>query len=145
MSGLFSSFFGKHGLDKVCKSSTTLKLFEGFDVQFWEAGPWAPPPTFKSSQLDVYIINIYGGENGARMGSCHHCRAEKGEPSGLVQVPRCRIFSSSEMCDKFGLKTKVISCPDTDYRSYFIYKSLNKLLLLQGKRRNWGGCCPLQF
>jgi hypothetical protein len=37
------------------------------------------------------------------------------------------------MCDKFGLKTKEISWPNTDYRSYFIYKSLNVLLLLQGK------------
>ena len=32
----------------VCESSRTLELFEGFDVQFWETGPWAPPPTFKS-------------------------------------------------------------------------------------------------
>jgi hypothetical protein len=53
----------------VCESSRTLELFEGFDVQFWETGPWAPPPTFKSSQLVVY-----------RMKPCHHCRAENGEP-----------------------------------------------------------------
>ena len=37
------------------ESSRTLKLFKGFDVQFWETGPWAPPPTFESPQLVVYI------------------------------------------------------------------------------------------
>ena len=30
---LFSSFFGEQGFDKVGKSSRTIKLFEGFDVQ----------------------------------------------------------------------------------------------------------------
>ena len=54
ISGLFSSFFGEQGFDKVRESSRTLELFEGFDVQFWETGPWAPPPTFKTSQLVVY-------------------------------------------------------------------------------------------
>jgi hypothetical protein len=34
--------------DKVRESLRTLKLFEEFDVQFWETGPWAPSPTFKS-------------------------------------------------------------------------------------------------
>jgi len=47
--GLFSPFFGEQGFDEVRESSRTLKLFEGFDVQFWETGPWASPPTFKSS------------------------------------------------------------------------------------------------
>jgi hypothetical protein len=58
-----------------------------------------------------------------------------------------RILSSSEMCDKVGLKTKETSWPDTDYRSHFIYKSLNVLLLLQGKSGTelGRGCCPLQF
>jgi len=37
------------------------------------------------------------------------------------------------MCDKFGLKIKETFWPDTYYRSCFIYKSLNMLLLLQGK------------
>ena len=37
------------------------------------------------------------------------------------------------MCDKLGLETKETSWPDTYYRSYFIYKSLNMILLLQGK------------
>jgi len=37
------------------------------------------------------------------------------------------------MCDKFGHKTKETSWPDTEYRLQFIYKSLNMLLLLQGK------------
>ena len=49
---------------------------------------------------------------------------------------KCRvvqILGSSEMCDKFGLKTKETSWPDADYRSYFIFVSLNMLLLQQGK------------
>jgi hypothetical protein len=54
ITGLLSSFFWEQ-VDKDRKSSRTLKLFEGFDVQFWETGPWAPPPTFKSSQLVVYV------------------------------------------------------------------------------------------
>ena len=54
VSRLFSSFFWEQGFDKVRESSRTLELFEGFDVQFWETGPWAPPPTFKTSQLVVY-------------------------------------------------------------------------------------------
>ena len=33
-----------------------------------------------------------------------------------------QILGSSEMCNKFGLKTKKTSWPDTDCRSYFIYK-----------------------
>jgi len=28
------------------------------------------------------------------MGQYHHCRAEKGEPSGAVQVPRCTSASA---------------------------------------------------
>jgi hypothetical protein len=32
--GLFSSFFGEQGFDKVRESSRNLELFEGFDVQF---------------------------------------------------------------------------------------------------------------
>ena len=46
---------------------------------------------------------------------------------------RCAILTSSEMWDMFGLKIKETSWPDTDYRSYFTYKSLNVLLLLQAK------------
>jgi len=47
--------FLEQGFDKARESSKILELFEGFDVQFWETGPWAPPPTFKSSQLVVYV------------------------------------------------------------------------------------------
>jgi hypothetical protein len=46
--------FWEQGFNKVCESSVTLKLFEGFDVQFWEMDPWAPPPTFKTFQIAVY-------------------------------------------------------------------------------------------
>ena len=53
--GLFSSFVWEQGFVKVRESSRTLELFEGFDVQSWETGPWAPPPTFKSSRLVVYV------------------------------------------------------------------------------------------
>ena len=48
--------FWEQGFDKVCGSFRVLKQFKGFDVQFWETGPWAPPPTFKSSQL---VVNVY--------------------------------------------------------------------------------------
>ena len=54
VAGLFGSFFWEQGFDKVRESSRTLELFEGFDVQFWETGPWAPPPTFKTSLLYFY-------------------------------------------------------------------------------------------
>jgi hypothetical protein len=38
---LFSTFFWELGFNKVRESSRTLKLFEGFDVQFWETEqPW---------------------------------------------------------------------------------------------------------
>ena len=47
--------FLEQGFDKARESSKILELFEGFDVQFWETGPWAPPPTFKYSQLVVYV------------------------------------------------------------------------------------------
>ena len=40
--GLFSSFLWEQRFDKVCERSRTLELFEGFDVHFWETGPWAP-------------------------------------------------------------------------------------------------------
>jgi hypothetical protein len=53
--GLFSSFIWEQGFNKIRESSRTLELFERFYVQFWETGPWAPPPTFKSSQLLVYV------------------------------------------------------------------------------------------
>jgi len=57
-----------------------------------------------------------------------------------------QILSSLKMCDKFGLKTKETSWPDTDYRSYFVYKSLNMLLYCKERvGLNWGGCFPLQF
>ena len=64
-----------------------------------------------------------------------------------MQVPRCTNPSSSKMCDKFGLKTKEISWPDTDYRSYFIYRSLSMLLLLQGKSGTelGGAAVPCNF
>ena len=48
---------------------------------------------------------------------------------------KCRvvqILNKSEMCDKFGLKTKKLPGL-TDYRLYFIHKLLNMLLSLQGK------------
>ena len=57
ISGLFSSFFGEQEFDNIRESSRTLELlelFKGFDVQFWETGPWDPPPTFKTSQIVVY-------------------------------------------------------------------------------------------
>jgi hypothetical protein len=53
---LFSSFFWEQGFDKVCESSKTLELFEGFDVQFWETGPWAPPPHL---QIFPIIVHVY--------------------------------------------------------------------------------------
>ena len=53
--GLFSSLFWEQRFDKVSECSRVLELFEGFDVEFWEMGPWAPPPTFKSSRLVVYV------------------------------------------------------------------------------------------
>jgi len=56
--GLFNSFFGEQGFDKVRERSKIVKLFKGFDVQFWETDPWAPPPTFKTSRLDVYVGTI---------------------------------------------------------------------------------------
>ena len=56
VSGLFNSFFGSKGSIKFVNFNT-LELFEGFDVQSWETGPWAPPLTFKSSQLVVYVNN----------------------------------------------------------------------------------------
>jgi len=51
------------------------------------------------------------------------------------------------MCDKFGLKTKETSWPDADYRSYSIYKLLNMLLTLQGKRGTelGGAAVPCNF
>jgi hypothetical protein len=82
--------FWEQGFDKVRESSRTLELFEGFDVQFWKTGPWAPHATFKSSQIIVYVYNLRGGK-GAGMAPCHHCRSEKGEPSGAVQMPRWEI------------------------------------------------------
>ena len=41
--------FLEQGFDNVRESCRILKQFEGSDVQFWETGPWASPPTFKSS------------------------------------------------------------------------------------------------
>jgi hypothetical protein len=35
--GLFSSYFWEQGLDEVRESFRILKLFEGFNVQFWES------------------------------------------------------------------------------------------------------------
>jgi altronate dehydratase len=63
---------------------------------------------------------------------------------------KCRIvqvLSSSEMCDKCGLKTKETSWPDTGCRSYLIHKSLNMLLLLQGKSGTelGGAAVPCNF
>jgi len=55
--GLFSSLFWEQGFDEVRERDRTLKLFEGFNVQFWNMGPWTPPPTFESSQLVVYVYN----------------------------------------------------------------------------------------
>jgi hypothetical protein len=86
---LFNSFFWEQGLNFVREGSRILELFEGFDVQFWEMGPWVPSPTFKSSQLAVYVYKYSKGKKGAEMGPCHRCRAETGEPQGAVQVPRC--------------------------------------------------------
>jgi hypothetical protein len=73
------------------------------------------------------FINNYRGKKGAGMGPRHHCRAEKRDFSGAVQVPRFTNLNSSEMCDESRLQTKETSWPDTDYRSYFIYISLNIL------------------
>ena len=51
------------------------------------------------------------------------------------------------MCDKFGLKIKETFWPVTDNISYFIYKSLNMLLLLQGKSGTelGGAAVPCNF
>ena len=47
--------FWEQGFNEVRESYRTLKLFEGLDVQFWETGPWASTPTFKSPPLVVYV------------------------------------------------------------------------------------------
>jgi hypothetical protein len=49
------------------------------------------------------------------------------------------------MWDKIGLITKETSWPDTDYRSYFIYKSFNMFYCKERVGLNWGGCYALQF
>jgi len=89
-------------------------------VQSWKAGPWAPPFTFKSSQLVVYIYNDYRGKKGPEWD--HVIIVEQKKENFQVQH-KCRvvrILSSSEMCDKIGHTTKETPWTDTDYRSYFI-------------------------
>jgi hypothetical protein len=79
------------------------------------------------------FINNFRGEEGPEWD--HVIIVEQKKENLQVQC-KCRvvqILSSLEMCDKFGLKTKETSLPDTNYRSCLIYKSLNILLLLQGK------------
>ena len=46
------------------KNSRTLKLFQGFDVQFWETGPWAPPPPSKFP--NQFMSNYRGTRGGKR-------------------------------------------------------------------------------
>ena len=78
-------------------------------MQSWKAGPWAPPFTFKSSQLVVYIYNDYRGKKGPEWD--HVIIVEQKKENLQVQC-KCRvvqILSSLEMCDKFGLKTKETS------------------------------------
>ena len=117
--GLFNSFCLEQGFDKVCETSRTLKLFEAFDVQFWETGPWAPPPTCKFSQLVVYVyyINNFRGKKGAGMGPCHHCRPEKGEPRGASAVLN-KTLVAQKCATKFSFKET--PWPDTDHKSCFI-------------------------
>jgi len=77
--GCWVRFFGSKGLIKY------VKVLEPSNSSMCKFGN-RPPPTFESLRM---FINNYTGKNGAGMGPCHHCRAEKGEPSGAVQVPRC--------------------------------------------------------
>ena len=74
-----------------------------------------------------------GGKKGSEWD--HAIIVEQKKENLQVQCKCCvvQILSSSEMCDKFGLQAKETSWPDADYRSYFIYKTFNMLLLLQGK------------
>ena len=83
-----SSFFWEQGFDKVRESSRYLEMFEGCDVQFWEMGPWAPPPTFKSSQLVVMFINIYKGKKGLEWD--HVIIVEQKKKNLKVQC-KCRV------------------------------------------------------
>jgi len=79
------------------------------------------------------FINTYRGKKGLEWD--HVIIVEQKKENLQVQCKCCvvQILSSSEICDKFGLKKNETSWPDTDYRSYFIYRSFNMLLLLQGK------------
>jgi hypothetical protein len=66
----------------------------------------------------VYLKIVIGGNKGLEWD--HVIIVEQEKESLKVQC-KCRvvqILSSSEMCDKFGHKTKETSWPDTDYISY---------------------------
>ena len=110
-----------------------MKVLESFNCSkgsMCNFGSLGSSPTFKSSQLLVYVMNNYmkkRGQNGT-MSSL-----EQKKENLQVQC-KCRvvqILSGLEMCDNFGHKTKETSWPDTENRSFYIYKSLNMLFLLQ--------------
>ena len=66
----------------------------------------------------MYLKIVIGGNKGLEWD--HVIIVEQEKESLKVQC-KCRvvqILSSSEMCDKFGHKTKETSWPDTDYISY---------------------------
>jgi hypothetical protein len=66
------------------------------------------------------VIIIIGGKKGPEW---DHVIIVKQKKEHLQVQCKCRvvqILSSSEMCDKFGIKTKETPWPDTDYISYFI-------------------------
>ena len=62
---------------------------------------------------------------------------------------KCRvvqILSSSETCDKRGLKTMEISWPDTDYTSFlYINHSTCYFYCKERVGLNWGGLLSLAF
>jgi len=122
---LLSWFYWEQRFGKVRKSSRTLELFEGFECNIGKlALGLLPPPSNLPNKLCMFLV----GEKGPEWD--HVIVVEQKKEDLKVQC-KCRfvqILSSLEMCDKSGLKTKETSWSDTDYRSYFIYKSLNMLL-----------------
>ena len=79
------------------------------------------------------LIIIIGGIKGPNWDHVIIVEQKKEKLQVQCKCHVLQILRSSEMCDKFGHKTKETSWPDTDYRSYFIHKLLNTLILLQGK------------
>jgi hypothetical protein len=108
------------GGKNLIKSVKDRKLFEGFDVQFQERGPWASPTVPKFPHFAVYIfilINI-GNRKGPRTGPCNHRRAEKGPSPGAVQVLRprvcggCPLYWEALHTGKSYVGSKVYAAPE---------------------------------